>query len=218
MKDELLLQQRVIDELEFDPAVKAEHIGVAVHDGVVALSGHVESFAEKFAAERAARRVKGVKAVAEELDVHLPADHKTSDDEIAARALKILAWDMIVPADRIAIKVERGIVTLTGEVDWQFQRAEAERDVRKLGGVRAVINEITLKPALTAEDVQTVIRAALERHAEIEADHISVGVENGKVTLSGRVTAWSEREAAERAAWSLPGVREVEDRIELTRP
>jgi osmotically-inducible protein OsmY len=218
MTDDLVLQQRVIDEMEFEPSVNAAHIGVSVRDGVVTLSGHVDSFVEKFAAERTARRVKGVKAVAQELDVRLPGDRRTADEEIAARAVKLLNWDALVPHDRIGVKVEHGIVTLSGEVDWHFQRAEAESDVRKLGGVRSVINDIVVAPKLSAEDVREKINAALERNAEVEAAKVTVSVSGSKVTLAGRVDAWTEREAIERAAWSAPGVTEVEDRIELARP
>jgi osmotically-inducible protein OsmY len=218
MKEDLHLQQRVIDALEFDPAVDAAHIGVNVNEGVATLSGHVRSFAEKFAAERAARQVKGVRAVAQELDVRLPSDKKVADDEIAARALRILDWDQLVPAKRISVKVEHGIVTLNGEVDWHFQRTEAEYDMRKLSGVRSVINNIVVVPRVRPDDVHAKIRAALERNAEVEANRITVAVSGGKVTLGGKVGAWSEREAVERAAWSAPGVTEVEDRIELARP
>lgn len=218
MSDDLKLQQQVIDALEFEPSVKAAHIGVSVRDGVVELSGHVESFVEKFAAERTARAVKGVKAVAQELEVRLPSDKKLSDEEIAARVLRLLNWDVSVPHDRITVKVEHGIVTLSGEVDWQFQRAEAEYDVRKLSGVRSVINDVRVAPRLRPGDIRSSIHAALERNAELEASRITVSVSGGKVTLTGKVNAWTEREAAERAAWSVPGVTEVEDKIELGRP
>ncbi|MBV8654190.1 MAG: BON domain-containing protein [Alphaproteobacteria bacterium] len=218
MNNDLLLQQRVIDELEFEPSVNAAHIGISARDGVVTLSGHVASYAEKFAAERTVRRVKGVKAVAQELVVELPSDRKTADDEIAARAVRILSWDTLVPKDKIAVKVEHGIVTLSGKVDWAYQRAEAEHDVHRLGGVTAVINQILVEPHVRSGDVHAKIRDALERNAEVEARHITVDVVGGKVTLRGKVNAWSEREVAERAAWSAPGVTEVEDHIELARP
>lgn len=218
MRNDLQLQQRVIDELEFEPSVDAAHIGVSVREGVVTLSGHVDSFLEKFAAERTARRVKGIKAVAQELAVHLPSDRKTADDEIAARAVKMLNWDTAVPDDRISVKVEHGVVTLDGEVDWHYQRAEAEYDVRKLSGVKGVINTIVVRPCVRSEDVHAKIRAALERNAEVEASNITVNVAGGKVTLGGKVSAWTEREAVERAAWSAPGVTQVEDHIELVRP
>lgn len=218
MNEDLQLQKMVIDELEFEPSVQAAHIGVSVRDGVVTLSGHVESYAEKFAAERAARRIKGVKAIAQELEVQLPFEHKTADDEIAARAVHLLDWDVAIPRGRISVKVEHGIVTLNGAVDWAYQRAEAEYDVRKLTGVKGVINDIMIVPRADIEDVRAKIRAALERNAELEANNITVSVADGKVTLGGKVKAWTEREAAERAAWSVAGVRQIEDHIELVRP
>ncbi len=218
MQDDLHLRQCVIDALEFEPSVDAAHIGVSAEEGVVTLSGHVRSFAEKFAAERIARQVKGVRAVAQEIDVRLPSDKKLADDEIAARAVQILRWDQMVPEDRISVKVEHGIVTLNGEVDWGFQRTEAENDVRRLTGVRSVINNIVIVAKVSPEDVHAKIRAALERNAEIEAGRVTVAVSGSKVTLSGRVNAWTEREAIEHAAWSAPGVTEVEDRIEIARP
>ncbi|HVJ55862.1 MAG TPA: BON domain-containing protein [Aliidongia sp.] len=217
MKDDLQLQQRVIDELEFDPGVNAAHIGVSVRDGVVTLSGHVESFFEKHEAERAARRIRGVKAVAQELLVHLPSDRKTEDDEIAARAVKILSWDALVPDERISVQVEHGVVMLSGEVEWNYQRQEAEYDVRKLGGIKTIVNNITVKPMVRAEDVQTKIRAALERSAIVQASRITVDVSGNTVTLGGTAPGWTERQAAERAAWSVAGVTQVEDRIELAR-
>lgn len=218
MSEDLKLQQRVIDELEFDPRVKASHIGVSVRDGVVTLNGHVESFVEKYAAERAARRVRGVKAVAEEIKVRLPSDKKTGDDEIAARAVRMLAWDVAVPLGGIQVKVEHGVVTLSGEVDWAYQRAEAEYNVHKLGGVKAVINAIGLRPQVNSSDVRAQIRAALERSADLEASGINVSVSDGKVVLSGTVRSWIEREEAARAAWSAPGVVAVEDQIQIARP
>lgn len=218
MSEDLKLQQRVIDELEFDPTINAAQIGVSVHDGVVTLSGHVQTYVEKHAAERAARRVKGVRAVAQEIEVHLPRDRKTADDEIAARAIKILDWDVAVPRGAIAVRVEHGTVTLSGEVAWAFQRAEAEYDVRKLGGVKAVINNIDIRPQLRSEDVRAKIRAAFERSAEIEAKGISIEVVDGQVRLSGTVSNWTEREEAERAAWSVPGVTVIKDDISISRP
>ena len=218
MREDLKLQQRVVDELDFEPQVDAAHIGISVRDGVVTLSGHVISFVEKFAAERAVRRVKGVKAVAQELEVRLPSEAKTADDEIAARAVKILNWDALVPHGRITVKVEHGVVTLGGQVDWNYERAEAEDDVRKLNGVVAVINDIVVAPRVEPADVRAKIRAALERNAEVEANNVTISVSGGKVTLGGRVNAWTERETIERAAWSAPGVTQVDDRIELARP
>jgi osmotically-inducible protein OsmY len=218
MTDDMQLQQWVSDELAFEPKVDAAHIGVSVHNGVVTLSGRVNSYAEKFAAEEATRRIKGVIAVAQELEVHLPSDKKTDDAEIAERLVRMFHWDTLVPHDRIKVKVERGYVTLSGEVEWHYQRAEAEADARKLGGVKAVINDIHVRPAIKSENVAARIRAALERNASTEADHVSVDVTGTKVTLTGKVNAWTERETIERAAWSVPGVTEVDDRIGLARP
>jgi osmotically-inducible protein OsmY len=218
MSEELKLQQRVIDELEFDPAVNAAHIGVAVRGSVVTLTGHVGSYAEKWATESAVRRVKGVSAVAQEIEVRLADDKKTSDDEIAARAVKILEWDVEVPRHAIAVRVEHGVVNLTGTVEWGFQRSEAEFDVRKLSGVKAVVNGITVRSRVQASDIRSSIAAAFERHADVEAQHITVDVAGGKVTLGGKVDNWTERAAAERAAWSVAGVTAVDDRIEIGRP
>jgi osmotically-inducible protein OsmY len=218
MSDDLKLQQHVVDELAFEPRVNAAHIGVSVRNGVVALNGRVDTYAEKHAAARAVRRVKGVKAVADDIEVHLPSDRKTADDEIAARALDLLAWDVAVPDDAIKLKVEHGVITLSGEVEWAYQRAEAEYDVRKLGGVKAVINDIRVRPQASPGAVLEHIRRAFERSAELEASGITVAVTGGKVVLGGKVRNWIEREEAERAAWSAPGVTAVEDRIELVRP
>lgn len=218
MSDDLMLQQRVLDELQFDPSLDSAHIGVTAREGVVTLTGHVQSYAEKFGAERAARRVRGVKAVAQEIEVHLPPDKKTADDEIAARALKILAWDVAVPPDAVQVKVEHGMVTLSGTVDWAYQRAEAEYDMRKLGGVRAVINDIHVRPQVKSVDVRAEIRGAFERAAELDASNVTVDIRDGKVFLGGKVKSWIEREEAERAAWSVPGVVGVEDNIAVARP
>ena len=211
---ELQLRQDVVDELEFEPSVDAAHIGVAVDKGVVTLTGHVASYAEKQAAIAAVRRVKGVRAIAEEIEVRYPLDKKTSDDEIAQRAIDILGWDMMVPSDSIQVMVHNGWVTLTGNVDWHYQKKQAEEDVRKLSGVRGVTNTIEIKPSVQAEDVKRKIEEALKRHAEIEASAIRVTVrERNKVLLEGKVGSSDERNAVENAAWSAPGVKSVEDRM-----
>lgn len=215
MISDLELRQDVLDELEFEPSVNAAHIGVAANRGVITLTGFVMSYAEKAAAERAARRVKGVKAIAEEIEVRLPSDTKRSDDEIAARALDILKWQVGVPADRITIKVERGIVTLTGEVDWQFQKTDTEHVVHKLTGVIDVVNQIRVSTPVRAYEIKEKIQKALQRSAEVEASGITVQTEGGKVVLSGKVRAWYERDIAERAAWSAPGVTEVQDHLTI---
>jgi osmotically-inducible protein OsmY len=215
MISDLELRQNVFDELEFEPTVNAAHIGVAANRGVVTLTGFVTNYAEKAAAERAARRVKGVKAIAEEIEVRLPSDTKRSDDEIAARALDILKWQVGVPADRITIKVEKGIVTLTGEVEWQFQKTDAAHVVHKLSGVINVVNQIRVSTPVRASEVEEKIQKALERSADVEASRITVQTEGGRVILSGKVRAWYERDIAERAAWSAPGVTEVQDHLTI---
>jgi len=206
------LQQAVIDELEWEPSVNAAHIGVAVNNGVVTLTGHVGSFAEKFAAERAAGRVVGVKAVAEELEVRYPFE-KPDDSDIAKSALQALSWDTEVPKDSVSVKVEGGWVTLSGGVDWYFQSSAAEADVRKLRGVIGVTNNIKVKPTIQAPDVRARIKAAFARNASIDADKINVTVDGGKVTLTGSVDTWRERGLAEDTAWSAPGVSQVDDRL-----
>ena len=207
------LRQDIIDELEFDPSFSGEHVGVAVDKGVVTLGGHVNSYAEKLAVIAAARRVKGVHAIAENIEVHRPYQKATSDDQIAKRAHDILNWDVLVPPNAVDVLVHDGWLTLSGNVNWYFEKASAEEDVRKLSGVRGITNMIAIKPQIGSVDVKSKIDAALKRHAEVEADAISVSVQNGnKVVLEGAVDNWGERRAVEDAAWSVPGVASVEDR------
>jgi osmotically-inducible protein OsmY len=207
------LQQDVLDELDFEPSVNAAHIGVGANAGVVTLTGFVSSYGEKLAAERAAGRVKGVKAIAEEIEVRLPSDKKTADDEIARRAVDILRWRIGFPADRVSIKVEKGIVTLSGDVDWRFQKSEAEAAVHNLSGVAGVANLIRISPPVPVTEVKETIRKALQRNAELDASLITVRTDGSKVLLGGKVHTWYERDIAERAAWSIPGVSDVRDHI-----
>ena len=209
------LRQDVLDELDFEPSVDAAHIGVSAHDGVVTLTGFVSSYGEKLAAERAARRVLGVKAIAEEIEIRLPSDKKTADDEIAKRAIDILKWRVGLPADRIGVKVEKSRVTLTGDVEWQFQKKDAEAAVRHLTGVTGVANLLRVSSPVEAPAIKEKIQNALRRSAELDASQVTVRIEGGKVILGGKVRAWYERDLAEQAAWSAPGVTEVQDRIEI---
>jgi osmotically-inducible protein OsmY len=209
------LKQAVEDELSWEPSVNAEHIGVAADDGVVTLTGHVKSYAEKYAAENAVKRVKGVRGIAQEIEVRFPNDKKSSDDQIAKRALDIIAWDSTIPEDKLQVKVQNGMVTLGGEVDWFYQRDDAENAVRKLAGVKGIINDIKIKSKPQASDIKIRIETALKRNAELEAGSIKVSVINGRVTLDGKVKAWYERDLAERTAWSAPGVTAVEDHINI---
>ena len=204
----------MIAELEFDPSFEGTHIGVAVDKGVVTLSGYVGSYAEKLAAVNAAKRVKSVHAIADEIEVRYPYQPKIEDDQIAKRAVDILKWNSTVSSHQIDVVVETGWITLTGEVDWQFEKKAAEECVRKLSGVTGVTNKIALKPRVTAADVKANIEAALKRQAELDARAIRVSVTGGDhVVLEGRVDNWSERRAAEDAAWSAPGVMSVDDLI-----
>ncbi len=213
---EAKLRQDVIDEFEFDPRFNGEHVGVAVDNNVVTLSGHVNSYAQKLAAISAARRVKGVHAIAENIEVRYPYQSKTADDQIAQRASAILNWDVIVPADSVDVLVQNGWITLTGAVDWYYERIAAEDDVRKLSGVVGVTNNIKIKPHIDASDIRAKIESALKRHAEVEADAIRVTVQNGnKIVLEGRVDNWDERYKVENAAWSIPGVASVDDRLTI---
>jgi osmotically-inducible protein OsmY len=215
MKTDEQLRKDVMAELEWDPTVNAAHVGVAVKNGVVTLTGHLETYAEKHAVERVVQRVKGVKSVAVELDVRLDPAHKRNDSEIAAAVSSALTWHVMVPHEGIRAKVEKGWVTLSGEVEWNFQRHHAEEAVRNLTGVLGVNNSITLKPRAVPANVADRIRQALQRHAEREARHIDVIADGTLVTLRGTVDSWSERTAAYGAAASAPGVTQVINEIRV---
>lgn len=211
------LRQNVIDELDFEPSIESADIGVTAENGVVTLTGHVPTYAQKLAAERAVWRVKGVKAIAQEIQVRIPGDKQQNDDEIAQRAVSILAWNAAIPRDSVHLKVQHGWVTLGGQLDWNYQREAAENAIRKLSGVAGVINDITLKPAVQAVDVKQRITDALKRHAEVEAAKVQISVrEGGTVALEGEVDTWDERQAVVHAAWSAPGVRMVDDRLRIS--
>ena len=213
MKTDKQLQDDVIAELEWEPSVDSADIGVAVVDGVVTLNGYVPSYAQKIAAERAAKRVFGVKAIAEELQVRFASDPKTADHEIARRILDVFTWNSLVPANRLQVTVENGWVTLTGETTWHFEADEAERVAAKISGVKGVSNAIKIAKRVQAGDVRKGIEAAFTRQADLDAKAVNIAIDGGKVVLSGHVRAWQEREAAERAAWAAPGVTQVVDRI-----
>lgn len=217
-KMDVELQRDVIDELRWDPRVGATEIGVAVKEGVVTLTGNVDTNARRYAAIRAAQRVAGVKALAEDLVVKLPSNLLRTDTEIAHAALNALKWNIEVPTDRVKVRVDNGWVILEGQLEWQFERTAAEESVRWLTGVRGVTNLITLKERAFAPDVQRRIEDALKRNAEVDAKHIRVDATNGKVTLRGTVRSWIERQDAEQAAWAAPGVVQVEDLITVGAP
>lgn len=215
MKSDEQLKRDITTELEWEPSINASSVGVAVKDGVVTLTGHLDTYSEKYAMERAVGRVQGVKAIAVEVDVRLEPGHKRNDTEIAAAAESAFKWHSQVPADRIQVRVEKGWITLKGEVDWDYQRRNAEKAVRSLTGVVGVSNGITLKAGITPANVASRIREAFARHAEREAKDIEVIVKGSAVTLRGTVDSWAERAAAFGAAWAAPGISDVVNEIRV---
>lgn len=213
MKNDSQLQRDVLAELEWDPSIDHADIGVSVVDGVVALNGYVKSYAEKLAAERAAKRVVGVKAIAEELKIRYPSDAKTADHEIAKRILDIFEYNVLIPEDNIVVKVEKGWVSLTGSVEWNYQSIEAGKAAGKVSGVLGVLNNLTIKNRTSVADVRNRIEDAFKRQAGLDAASVTITTKGNKVVLGGKVSAWHERRLAEQAAWGAPGVTQVEDHI-----
>lgn len=213
MKTDSQLQLDVMEELKWEPGIDHEHIGVSVSKGVISLSGTVRSYAEKLLAERTVRRVKGARAVAEDLLVQYDWQPKTSDADIAKRVADILQWDPLVPKDRIEVTVEDGIVKLAGKVNWHYQKNQAFEDASKVSGVLRIDNWIDVAPAVPPADIRQRIEKAFERQADLEAEKIAVKTDAGKVTLTGHVSSWEKRNLAERAAWAAPGVTNIEDKL-----
>lgn len=214
MKSDSQIQQDVMQELIWDPRVSHEHIGVSVIDGIVTLSGTIPSYIEKSAAERAAQRVSGVKAVVEKIEVKLPGSLERDDQDIAAAVLNLFRWNVEIPDNLIKVSVENGWVKLTGEVEWNYQRNAAEKSVHSLTGVKGVSNNITLKTReVQADVVKQKIEEALKREAIREAKQINVAIKGGIVTLSGKVHSFSEMNDAQLAVWSAPGVTKIENKL-----
>lgn len=218
MKTDNQIQQDVIDQLKWEPFLNAAEIGVAVHNGVVTLSGQVDSYLKKLNAERAVRKVAGVKAIAEDIQIRVSSTGKLTDTEIAQAALNALKWHSAVNEDRIHIQVENGIIRLEGEVEWEYQRAAARSAVINLNGVRSVLNLIAIKPRVNAIDLERRIESAFQRHASIDAAKIGVVVNDNKVILNGKVRSFTERDDAEDVAWAAPGVQSVENNLAVTTP
>ena len=215
MSDDLDLQEAVLDELRWEPRLEAAHLGVIVHDDVVTLTGHVDTYAQKHAAEVAAHRVKGVHAVANDVEVRLPADDQRTDEDIAAAALERLAWDVTIPDGTIHLTVEDGWVTLGGHVDWHYQRENAEQALQRLYGVTGISNEIAIKKQIDAGHISDDIMHALHRSWFFDPKTIDVRVDEGTVFLSGTVHTPHDRQVAAATAWAAPGVTDVRNEIDI---
>jgi len=215
MKSDVELRRDVLDELEWEPSIDAAQIGVTTREGVVTLAGTAKSYSEKLKAERVTKRVLGVKAIANDIEVRLPGTHERTDSDIARVAVDALKWRASVPEGRIKVAVGKGWVTLEGEVDWQYQKDVALEAVHHLVGVKGVTNLITVKPRVSATEVKSRIEAAFRRSAELDAQKIRVETKDGKVTLHGQLQSWAERDEAERTAWAAPGVTQVENFIAI---
>jgi len=210
------IQRDVFAELKWDARVMPNEIGVSVKNGIVTLTGWVNTYSKRWAAEDAAHRVRGVVAVVNDIEVKLPSSAERTDPDIAAAAIHALTWDAFIPMEKIKVTVGKGWVRLEGEVEWQYQKVDAERVVRRLTGVKGVTNLIVVKPRVTASDLKRKIEEALVRSVKTDAEHITVEVEGSKAILKGMVRSWAEKEEAERAAWLAPGITEVDNRITIS--
>lgn len=215
MKTDDQIQKDVMEQLKWEPFLKASEIGVAVKNGVVTLSGHVDSYPKKLAAENAAKKIAGVKAIAEDIEIGVSPAYNRSDTEIAEAVLNAIKWHTAVRDEKIKIKVENGIVKLEGEVEWEFQRQKIRSAIENISGVRSILNLISIKPQVTPTDVERKIRAAFHRSATIDSGKVTAEVHGNKVILRGKVRSFTEKEDAENAAWAAPGVLSVESHLKI---
>jgi osmotically-inducible protein OsmY len=218
MRTDNQIQKDVMEELSWEPFLNESEIGVAVKNGIVTLSGIVDTFSKKLSAEKATKRVAGVRAVAEDIQVGVSPKYRKTDTEIAETVLNALKWNTTIPDDKIQIKVENGNVKLEGELEWEYQRMNARRAIENINGVNSVINLITVKPKLEALDIQQKINSAFHRNATIDAQRIKVEVNGNKVILTGKVRSFAEKDDAEKAAWSAPGILNVESKLVIEEP
>lgn len=209
------LQKDILDELQWEPSLDSSRIGVSIEKGVAVLTGHVRNLVERGVAERAAKRVRGVTAVANDLTVDLDRLGVRDDADIAKAAVQALSWNVMVPQNRVEVTVSNGAVTLEGEVGYAYQRTAAQTTVEQLAGVKSVINRLLVKPSVAPIDLRRKLNAALHRYARVEAEGINADVEGSRVVLRGKVHSWAERDIVQEAAWAAPGVSEVDNRLSI---
>jgi osmotically-inducible protein OsmY len=218
MKSDIEIQKDVIEQLKWEPFLNAAQIGVSVKNGIVTLSGQVDTYSKKMLAEKAAKKVAGVKAIAEDIQVGISPSYKRSDTEIAEAVVNALKWHTMIPEDKIKVSVEEGNVKMEGDVEWEYQRSQAKTTVENLMGVRFVTNLIAVKPKITPYELQQKITASFQRSANIDAGKVTVDVTGSKVTLRGKVRSFAEREDAENAVWAAPGIVLVENKLLIEEP